>query len=128
MLCIDDEEDITRAIKLRLEHSGIDVICAQNGKDGVRLALEERPDAIVSDLVLPDGEGMFILRQIKSNPVTQHISVIILTGQGYESIKRQVLQAGAAAYLTKPVNFSELLQTIRMQVEESQYLAQMVLN
>lgn len=119
VLCIDDNADVTNAIKIRLERSNVEVICAINGTEGVRMAREERLDAIVTDLVLPEGEGAYIVRALKSHPECQDIPVIVLTGQGYDAIKRQVLQAGAVTYLTKPVSFAELLHKIRLHVEES---------
>ncbi len=124
-LAVIDDDDITRSLQLRLEHSGFEVCRARNGKEGMRLALEWLPDAVVTDLVLPDGEGMFVLNQLKAHDETKSIPVIVLTGQGYEAIKRQVLQGGTAAYLTKPVNFGELLQSLKMQIKEAQVVKQL---
>ncbi len=117
VLCIDDDVDITRLVRVRLENGGFDVLCAQSGEEGLRLARKERPDAIMTDLVLPEGEGVYILRQLKSHVETEDIPVIVVTGQGYEAVKRQVLQAGAASYLPKPIVFAELLNTLRIHIE-----------
>ena len=125
VLCIDDDAEITKAMQLRLEHCGFVVLRAQSGAEGLRLAMEERPDAIVTDLVLPEGEGIYILRQLKSHVDTKDIPVIVLTGQGYAAIKRQVVHAGADSYLTKPVDFTELLQLLRRHIEEAQSHAHM---
>jgi DNA-binding response OmpR family regulator len=109
ILCIDDDPDITRIIKLRLEQFGIDVWRAFNGMQGYWTALDIRPDVIVSDLVMPDGKGEYTFGRMQANSLTRDIPFIVLTGQTDNGTKRKVLNLGVQAYLTKPLVFKDLV-------------------
>jgi DNA-binding response OmpR family regulator len=109
VLCIDDDADITRIIKMRLERFGIDVWRTFSGMQGYWTALDIRPDVIVSDLLMPDGKGDYTYGRVKANSLTKDIPFIVLTGQTDNGVKRKVLSLGVQAYLTKPLVFKDLL-------------------
>ncbi len=113
VLCIDDDPDFSRAVKLRLEPYGVDVIRAFSGEQGFWMGLDERPDVIITDLKMPDGEGNYVLGRFRGHPLTENIPIIVMTSNANPGVKRQMLGIGAEAYLTKPLVFDELLRELR---------------
>ncbi len=122
ILVIDDDPDISKAIKIRLKAYGVDVIRAFNGMQGYWAALKENPSAIICDFNMPEGPGNYILGRLKSHSMTKNIPVIILTGRTVGttkdySLERELLLLGAAKYFTKPLDFDEFLGELRKHVE-----------
>jgi len=117
VLCIDDDAEISKAIKLRLDAYGIDVFRAFNGMQGYRMALDCEPDVIVTDLLMPNGEGNYVFGRFNSHPLTKDVPVIILTGQTNPALKRQMLSLGASAYMPKPLVFEDLLKELRQHID-----------
>ncbi len=76
---------------------------------GYAAALAERPDVILCDLVMPDGDGLYVFRRLLDHTLTADIPFLVLTGQTNPAVRREVLSSGAAGYLFKPLNFDELL-------------------
>jgi DNA-binding response OmpR family regulator len=113
VLCIDDDPDISKAIKLRLETHGIDVLRAFDGMPGFWTALDTRPDVIICDMVMPNGDGNHLFRRFQSHTLTKDVPIIILTAQTNPALRRLMLSLGVAAYLTKPIVFDELLRELR---------------
>lgn len=114
ILAIDDDPDISRALKLRLAAYGLNVVRAFSGMDGFWTALQERPDVIISDFYMPDAQGNYVLGRIRTHPLTQHIPFMILTGRTAEGqsdcgMERELRRLGADAYFTKPPNFERIL-------------------
>ena len=91
---------------------GWQLLLAHEGEEGLRLAREQRPDAIVLDLRLPGRDGFDVLRELQSRPETAAIPVIALTADARPGERERGLGAGFAAYLTKPVDFEVLLATL----------------
>jgi DNA-binding response OmpR family regulator len=116
VLHIDDDEDLSRAVKLRLERHGIAVIRAFDGMQGYRSAFTHQADAIILDVNMPNGDGDYILRRLKENPVTDCIPVIVLTGDVSRTLERKMLNLGAESVLHKPLQFEELLALLRRYV------------
>lgn len=113
ILVVDDDHDVTRAVRVRLEANGYRVICAHSGSAAYWMAMEQRPALITLDLTLPELDGLSLLGKLKGHPSTRAIPIIILTGTGSEASSRQFLQAGASAYLTKPFDTRHLLATVK---------------
>jgi DNA-binding response OmpR family regulator len=116
ILCIDDDPDISKAIKLRLAPYGVEVLRAFSGMQGFWTALDSHPDLILIDLAMPDGDGNYIFGRLRSHPLTQNVPVIILSGQVNPGIKRTMLSQGVSAYLTKPLDFPDLIRALRAHV------------
>lgn len=116
VLCIDDDPAICEAIGARLSGHGIDVVQAFSGMQGYWTALESRPAVIITDLRMPDGEGNYICGRLKNHPLTQRTPIFVLTGETNPATRRQMLSLGVDAYLTKPVNWTELLRALRRHV------------
>jgi DNA-binding response OmpR family regulator len=117
VLCIEDDSDFSLALKLRLEAHGIAVVRAFDGRAGYRAAFTHPASAILLDYNLPLGQGDYVLRRLKENPVTADVPVIVLTGIRSAATRRQMLALGADAYLTKPLDFDELVDALAEHVE-----------
>ena len=86
---------------------------AENGKQGLEIATNEIPDMIISDVMMPEMDGMEMTRRIKEDIKTSHIPLILLTAKSGEDSKLEGLSKGADDYLTKPFNKQELLLKVR---------------
>ena len=95
-----------------LTHRGTSVIEAGNGREGVDLAIEKKPDLILMDIQLPIMDGMEATRLIKANPATRHIPIVALTGYVMEGDEKRMREVGCDGYLSKPFRIKELLQVI----------------
>jgi len=113
VLCIDDDPDVSKALMIRLRPYGVDVLRAFEGMRGYWTALATRPDVIILDLKMPDGEGNYICGRFKSHSLLKDVPVIILTGAANPGMHRLMLSMGADAYLMKPLVFDELLRELR---------------
>lgn len=117
VLAIDDDPDISGAVAMRLQPYGIDVLRAFNGMQGYWTSMDSRPDVILIDLIMPDGQGNYIVSRLKDHPLTKKTPIIVLTGQANPGLKRQMLGLGVDAYLTKPINWDELLRELRRHID-----------
>ena len=112
ILIIDDDNDFRTALNVRLRASGYATSFAANGVSAIRTARKERPELILLDLGLPDGDGYCVLERLKINTELSHIPVIVLSARCAEENERDALKAGACAYLEKPVDDDDLLEAI----------------
>ena len=113
ILIIDDEDDIREVASLSLETvAGWEVIKASSGAQGVARAAEHRPDAILLDVMMPGMDGPATFRELRKNPATAAIPVIILSGDSGQVTVNELLAAGAADFLAKPFDIHRLLAVI----------------
>jgi two-component system, OmpR family, KDP operon response regulator KdpE len=110
ILVVDDEPQIRRALKTALTGHGYEVEVAENGEEALTLLPSWQPDALVLDLVMPDVDGIELLRQTRT---WSDLPVIVLSARGQERDKVQALDLGADDYLTKPFGMDELLARVR---------------
>ncbi len=113
LLIIDDSPDIHRLLIARLKHENLRFVSAMDGYEGVRLAEEQQPAAVLLDLDMPERDGFATLRELKENPLTSRIPVIILSSTDNVQTKVAGLDLGAEDYITKPFNTAELRARIR---------------
>jgi CheY-like chemotaxis protein len=103
VLIIDDEDDIRRIARLSLSRIGhMDVIDAAGGAEGLRLAEEQRPDAILLDVMMPAMDGPATLAALRANPRTSDIPVLFLTAKALTAEIERLRELGARDVLTKP--------------------------
>jgi len=110
VLVVDDEPHILRALKASLRGAGYDVETADSAEGALTAAAVSPPDAIILDLVLPDGRGTDVTRELRT---WSSVPVIVLSVVGEESEKVAALDAGADDYVTKPFGVDELLARLR---------------
>jgi len=111
ILVIEDEPHIALGLKDALEFEGFRVVEAANGRDGVQLARQERPNAILLDLMLPDVNGYQVCEDIRR--FDPFAPIIMLTAKSQEADKIRGLDAGADDYVTKPFSVGELVARLR---------------
>lgn len=112
ILCVDDDPDIAMAIEMRLRPYSVTVELAFYGMQGIWEALRKRPDLIIMDLAMPNGDGHYILECLRTNDETSMIPTIVLTGLRDPNLRRQVLRAGADVFLRKPIDFDKLFHNM----------------
>ena len=110
ILIVEDEEKIARFIELELIHEGYEIIKTNNGRTGLEIAEKEEVDLIILDIMLPELNGLEVLRRLRK---TSDIPVIMLTARDAVMDKVSGLDAGADDYVTKPFAIEELLARIR---------------
>ena len=111
ILIIEDEKDLIKGLKLNLSDEGFEVDWAVNGVEGLRKAIEEAPDLIILDIMLPEMDGLEVCRKLRQKNI--NIPVIMLTAKGGEIDKVVGLEIGADDYMTKPFSIRELLARIK---------------
>jgi two-component system phosphate regulon response regulator PhoB len=109
ILIVEDEQDIADLVGFNLQRAGYEVLKAYDGVTGTATALRERPDLIVLDLMLPGRDGYAVFRELRRDPRTAAIPVIMLTARAQTQDRIQGLAAGADDYLTKPFSPKELI-------------------
>lgn len=112
VLIVDDEFAIRDMLRMALELSGFRVLEAENIRDAYTLIIDDRPDLVLLDWMLPGGSGLELLRRIKGNEVTRELPVIMLTAKTAEDNLVQGLDVGADDYITKPFAPRELMARI----------------
>ncbi len=111
ILIIEDEPHIVLGLTDALEFEGFAVVSANKGKEGVLLARQEKPDAVLLDLMLPDTNGFKVCEDLRR--FDHLVPIIMLTARGQETDKIRGLDAGADDYVTKPFSVGELTARIR---------------
>jgi DNA-binding response OmpR family regulator len=119
ILVIDDEEDISRLIKINLVKIGYEVIVLNNSKDAIEVAKKEVPDAITLDIMMPGLDGFQVLKSLKSTPETKDIPVIMVSVVA-KVHRDHSLRLGAVDFVTKPINFDELYKKIENIISKTQ--------
>ncbi len=114
ILVIEDESDILEVMQHNLEREGHKVITCRNGELGLSRIRTDNPDLVVLDLMLPGMDGLEVCRQVKSDPVTCPIPIIMVTAKGEESDVVLGLGIGADDYITKPFSPRELIARVKV--------------
>ncbi|BAU63712.1 MAG: response regulator [Stanieria sp.] len=113
VLIVDDEEDVRAIAKLGLEMAANwTVLTASSGQEGLNVAAQNRPDVILLDLMMPEWDGSYTLKQLKENPDTQSIPVILLTAKVQSPLQESLANLEVAAVFTKPFRPLQLPEQI----------------
>ena len=102
VLVIDDDPVILELLRVNFEIEGFDVICATDGEEGFKRAQADRPDAVISDIMMPRRDGLQLLTDLKRDPRTEDMPVILLSAKAQKAEVQQGLDMGADDYVTKP--------------------------
>ena len=113
ILVVDDEEHIAELIGYNLTSNGYKVITVNNGNDAVKLAVEEKPNLILLDLMIPGKDGYDVCKDVRSNSEIRNTPIIMLTAKSEELDKILGLELGADDYITKPFSVRELLARVK---------------
>ena len=110
ILCVEDNPQNMRLIRKLLTHEGYNVLEAENGLNGVQIALEQHPDLVLMDLNLPDIDGLEATQRIKS--VAKEIPIVALTANAMFGDEERCMAAGCDGYISKPVSRSLLVEKL----------------
>lgn len=113
VLLVEDEKNIILGVKTCLEVANYHVLVVEDGEKAIETAVEEKPDLILLDLMLPKIDGFTVCRELKSKEETKNIPIVVLTAKVEEESRRQAMEAGADSYMTKPFRPEELWQEIK---------------
>lgn len=113
VLVCDDERNIVRLIQVNLERAGYTVVTAYDGKDGLEKIRAEKPDMVVLDVMMPYMDGFEVLKNLRREPETADLPVIMLTAKAQDKDVFEGYHYGADMYLTKPFNPQELLTFVK---------------
>jgi len=122
VLIIEDDRGLIKTLYNLLIIEGYEVITAENGESGIRLAFDDMPDIIVSDIVLSRISGYDVLRILKANTKTASIPFLFLTGKVKDKERAYGLELGADAYLDKPFEYQFLLDTMNRYLDPTQQI------
>lgn len=113
VLLVEDEINIFEAISFLLTRDGWEVSGHGNGATALQEIARQNPDVLVLDVMLPGRSGLDILRDLRGQPETADLPVLMLTAKGQSKDRDLALSLGANAYLTKPFSNSEMVETLR---------------
>ncbi len=123
ILVIEDETQMRRNLITILRLEKFEPLAAENGKAGVDLARQAKPDLILCDVMMPELDGYGVLIELHNDPATMNIPFIFLTAKGEKSDLRSGMNLGADDYLIKPVDKADLLRAIRTRLARAEQLA-----
>jgi CheY-like chemotaxis protein len=109
LVCVDDDPGVINAIELRLRPYDVTFFGCFSGMQGIWRAVTERPDLVITDLRMPQGDGSDLLECLQRNPQTANIPVLVLSGLRDDHLSTQVRNRGAKALLQKPIAGDQLL-------------------
>lgn len=112
ILVVEDSPTYLRQITQLLQKNGYATISAMDGEEALEKAIQEHPDLIVLDIILPKKNGFQVCRQLKTSPDTQDIIIIMLTSKSQDSDRFWGLKQGADEYLTKPLDDDQLVTNV----------------
>ncbi|HEY5607108.1 MAG TPA: phosphate regulon transcriptional regulator PhoB [Alphaproteobacteria bacterium] len=113
ILVVEDEAALVELIRYNLEQEGFDVVSAKDGEEALLAAEEHKVDLVLLDWMLPLLSGLEVCRQLRRNPRTKQIPIIMLTARGEETDRVRGLAVGADDYVPKPFSYPELMARIR---------------
>ena len=118
ILAVDDEPNIVRLIQVNLERHGYQVETANNGAQALTKIKANRPDLVVSDVMMPEMDGFETIARIRRHPRLKHIPVIAVTAKAMAGDREKCIQAGASDYISKPVDIDQLMSLLRIWLYE----------
>lgn len=112
VLVVDDTPSIRELIANYLRKSGYEVTEAKDGKDALSKALDNPPDIIVTDVVMPEMNGFELCRSLKKNPAMKNLRIVVCTSKNQDIDRLWGMKQGADIYLTKPFTEAEIMEAI----------------
>ncbi len=113
ILIVEDNEKNMKLVRDILQHKGHATIEAATGGDGVRLAVERRPDLVLMDIQLPDIDGIAALRLIRAEAALDAVPVIAVSASVMPDDQHKIVTSGFDAFITKPINLKQFLDTVQ---------------
>ncbi|EMV4725676.1 response regulator transcription factor, partial [Listeria monocytogenes] len=124
ILVVDDEASIVTLLQFNIEKAGFEVVTAEDGRTGYELALSEKPDLIVLDLMLPEMDGIEVTKKLRQDKV--NVPILMLTAKDEELDKIIGLELGADDYMTKPFSPREVVARIKAILRRTEGKAEII--
>jgi DNA-binding response OmpR family regulator len=118
ILIVDDDPDVLHSMHVRLKANNYDTSFAADAISCMAEARKSEPDLVILDLGLPAGDGFLVMERFKAVPALASIPIIVVSGRDHRANHKRAIDAGAKAFLQKPVNNAELLAIIRQTLAE----------
>jgi two-component system cell cycle response regulator DivK len=119
ILIVEDNDKNLKLVRDVLQVKGYATLEAGNAEDGIRLAVESKPDLILMDIQLPGMNGIEALAVLRADPATASIPVVAVTASVMQQDRKLITEAGFDGYIGKPINLKEFLETVRATLERS---------
>lgn len=113
LLVVDDDDPLRHAVTSYLEGSGFDVAQAASAKEAYDMMVEDTPELVVLDVMMPGTDGLELLRQVRGTAQLRTLPVVLLTARGFTRDRISGYEAGCNAYITKPFDADELVAVVR---------------
>ncbi|MDP8229658.1 MAG: response regulator [Candidatus Gorgyraea atricola] len=113
ILVIDDEEDMQKLLKVRLEQESFQVVTAGDGDIGLKTAEQELPDLIILDIMMPKVDGFSCLKDIRKLPKTKDIPILMLSGKEEEKVRDLFAFQKISGYIEKPFELDDLITKVK---------------
>lgn len=120
VLIVDDEDFFRKMIVMGFERDGFTVFQADNGEDAVKIAVQELPELVLLDLVMPRLLGFEVCQILRNDPRFSKIAIIIMSAKSYKPDMDKAAELGADAYIVKPFELADLLKTARENMDKRQ--------
>lgn len=113
VLIAEDEPNIVESLSFLLERAGFEVSVQSDGREALEAARSRVPDVLILDVMLPSMDGYEILRQLKADPQTSNVPVMMLTAKGQREDRETALKCGADLFVTKPFSNAEIVEAVQ---------------
>ena len=113
ILLVEDEPNIVVSLTFLLERAGFEVATESNGQNAIDTILDDPPDTLVLDVMLPGLDGFEILRRVRADPRVEKLPVLMLTAKGQREDRKNALEIGADMFITKPFSNTEVVEAVR---------------
>lgn len=113
VMIVEDDQDNMDLMHFLMERQGYEVLEAHNGREGLELARSRMPHLALVDLAMPDVDGWTLTRELKADPATRHIKIVVVTVCSLMEDRLKAQEAGCDAYITKPMSMTQLAEVVR---------------
>jgi DNA-binding response OmpR family regulator len=117
VLIVDDELETTQLLSMVLKMSGFETVTALTSRRALQMVKEERPTAVLLDIMLPEMDGLEICQALRADPETENVAVVMITASGDPGIEAEGMQAGADRVLLKPVGMETLANELKQAIQ-----------
>ncbi len=112
VLVVDDEPNIVLSVEFLMKRAGHEVVTAGDGEEALRVLAETKPDLMILDVMMPRKNGFEVCTDVRANPETADLPILMLSAKGREAEREKGLALGANAYITKPFSTHELVARV----------------
>ncbi len=113
VLLAEDEPNIVESLTFLLERAGFEIMVESNGRQALETVLQDSPDVLVLDVMLPELDGYEILRRLRGDPRSANLPVLMLTAKGQRENRETALEYGADLFITKPFSNAEIIEAVK---------------